>query len=422
MKGNTLRVLQLAAFCSNTGDNANISGIRAELSRNLSPYVLEFHDWDLVDFSWDLNQFDDDALSYINSFDLFIIGGGGFLEIIPGATTWTGTRINIPKEVFRKISVPTVLYALGIDTVRADLDGRPIDNEISKFRTFIDFISSVDNFLLSTRHDGSMSVLNNLIGEEYANQFSLIGDGGFFSTYKDFFHPELEQDKINIAINFGGDLIDARFKPDYPCDVKRNNPLGTTRPPDYEQVQYGGHRGYTKFLISFSNVLRRVSFHFGNCNFIFIPHIYRDIEVGYDLLSETGFPYCRREMVMAPYIQGFSAKDYLVDLYSKCDLAIGMRFHANVCPIGLGTPSIGLGTFPMIKHLYSSLGIDEQYIEASAGDEFEEKLFQLVLESLSRSDGIRERYKEVVGDVQETTATFHARILKLVEDGLKVKG
>lgn len=409
-----LRVLQLAAYGSNIGDNANISGIRNELAKSLVDYTLVFDDWDIVDFSWSLDDFDEHTLNNINGYDLFIIGGGGFLELIPGTHTWTGTRINIPKDIFEKITVPTVFYAIGIDTVRADLDGRPIDTEIKKFSRFVEFVSGIDHFLLSTRHDGSLQVVERLLGKEYANAFDLVPDGGFFSTFRKFYHPELNPEKINIAINFGGDLIDARFSSDYPSDPVPNNPLKLKRPADYEVYTASSHMGYCKFLTSFANVIRQLSFDRQDIQWILVPHIYRDLEVSYHLLNEAGFPYCRREMFVAPYIQGFNAKDYIVDLYQQCSLSIGMRFHANVCPIGLGTPSIGLGTFPMIKSLYQSLNVSEQFIQAEAGDQFEQSLYCLIKASINDQDKIRAKYHRMKDQLNAMNSAFHAKIASVL--------
>ena len=415
MTKRTLKILQLAAYQSNIGDNANISGMRASFADYFSDYELSFSDWDIVNFSWSMTDFSDDTIDFINSFDLFIIGGGGFLEIIPGADTWTGTRVNIPKEIFERIRVPLVFFAVGIDTVRADLDGRPVEREIEKFNDFVEFISGLDRALLSTRHDGSLDVIERLIGKSGADKFMLVPDGGFYATKTDMCHPEIAADKINIAINFGGDLVDARYQADYSASPVSNNPLNLTRPKDYEAPSYLDHRGYSKFLISFANVIRSLSFDLKNVNFILTPHIYRDLEPHFHLLSVTGFPYCRREMTCAAYVHGFSGKDYVMDLYSKCDLTIGMRFHANVCPIGLGTPSIGLGTFPMIGNLYRSLELNDRFIQASAGSKFEDDLYRSVISSLDNSDKIRQRYREVQGSLQTMTSDLMRKIDVLLD-------
>jgi len=410
-----IRILQLAAYGSNIGDNANISGIREQLATSFSSYNLEFHDWDLVDFSWNIDSFDDSAIAFINSFDMFIIGGGGFLEIIPKTETWTGTRINIPKAIFQKITAEIVFYSVGIDLVRASAEGGSIEIEKSKLADFVDFCIGQANITLSTRHDGSIQTLEELIGKTRAESFWLVPDGGFSATSIDSSHPEIEKGKTNIAINFGGDLITARYKDNYPCTPVANNPLNIRKPADYEAINYLEHTGYTQFLISFSNVFRQIIFERQDINLILVPHIYRDLEPSYHFLSEMGFPYCRRGMTVAPYVNGFSGKDAIIDLYKKVDLTVGMRFHANVCPIGLATPSIGLGTFPMIKNLYSSLGLDKQFIHASAGDEFEDSLYNIICSSLDDKAAIQSRYKGIKSSLNQKTNDFHQFLIKKLQ-------
>jgi len=215
-------------------------------------------------------------------------------------------------------------------------------------------------------------------------------------------------------VNFGGDLIDARFPLDYPSQPVANNPLKLRRPSDYEMYTASSHKGYCKFLRSFSNVIRQLSFEKGNIQWILVPHIYRDLEVSYHLLHETSFPYCRREMVVAPYINGFQGKDYIVDVYRRCCMSIGMRFHANVCPIGLGTPSLGLGTFPMIENLYNALNIDDQYLQAGAGATFEEKLYQKISNTLQRQSDIRNHYQKIKDSLRKVNTQFYRKIEALL--------
>ena len=40
-----------------------------------------------------------------------------------------------------------------------------------------------------------------------------------------------------------------------------------------------------------------------------------------------------------------------------------MRFHANVCPIGLGTPTIGLVNYPQVKLLYEELNLENRFVD-----------------------------------------------------------
>jgi len=43
-----------------------------------------------------------------------------------------------------------------------------------------------------------------------------------------------------------------------------------------------------------------------------------------------------------------------------------MRFHANVCSMGLGVPCIGLGCYRQIHKLYEELGRSNDCVDVSA--------------------------------------------------------
>ena len=86
-----LKIAQIAAFQTNIGDNANLNGTRKLYRDAFSDFTLEFSDIDIVNFSFGISNYDDDLKAFINQHDILLIGGGGFLEIIPGTQSWTGT-------------------------------------------------------------------------------------------------------------------------------------------------------------------------------------------------------------------------------------------------------------------------------------------------------------------------------------------
>ena len=59
-----------------------------------------------------------------------------------------------------------------------------------------------------------------------------------------------------------------------------------------------------------------------------------------------------------------------------------MRFHANVCPIGMGRPAIGLGCYGQVFELYRELSLQEWCIDVAANG-FKEHLLQRMSAHLS---------------------------------------
>jgi polysaccharide pyruvyl transferase WcaK-like protein len=57
---------------------------------------------------------------------------------------------------------------------------------------------------------------------------------------------------------------------------------------------------------------------------------------------------------------------------------LGMRFHANVCALGLGIPTIGLVNYPQIQFLYEELNcLDRAFSVHEPG--FSKPLRELIL-------------------------------------------
>ena len=66
------------------------------------------------------------------------------------------------------------------------------------------------------------------------------------------------------------------------------------------------------------------------------------------------------------------------DLYRRCDLAIGMRYHANVVPIGMDVPTIMLGSYAPHIALYEDIGISYRCVLANETG-FSRKLEELTM-------------------------------------------
>lgn len=77
-----IKVLHLASFTGNIGDEANHYGFRRKLKENLK-FNFNYTELEIRNFyrSWGLMKFDDDFVKLCNSHDFVIIGGGNFLEL-----------------------------------------------------------------------------------------------------------------------------------------------------------------------------------------------------------------------------------------------------------------------------------------------------------------------------------------------------
>ncbi|WP_169717683.1 polysaccharide pyruvyl transferase family protein [Sporomusa silvacetica] len=373
-----LKILQLASFEGNIGDNANHCGTRSTLAKNLG-VELEFTNLEIREFYWKQRKFDDQFAELANQHDLVMIGGGNYFEMWV-ENSCTGTSIDISIDLLKKINTPIVFYALGCDP------GQGVSEQnVSKFRDFLDYVLSLPQFLVSVRNDGSWDSVNQYIGKKYAERIYRVPDGGFFTQVENYFHPELPLGKQVVAVNIAGDMLDVRFKLDG-ISSKRIR--------------------YEEFIIDFSQFVNDSLESNSELHFIFIPHIFRDIGVVSDILNAVNDSYRRNRITMAPYLHGKGAQEYIFDLYRKCDLVLGMRFHANVCPIGFNVPTIGLVNYIQIDNLYRELDLSERSVHVNEAG-FSHKLNDMTRASLKNKEDIVKKYKEINMGLQQKINFFH---------------
>ncbi len=409
----TFKVIQLASICSNLGDNANISGLRWLIRTSFPEVNFEFTDWDIVDYSWSRSYTQAD-IDFVNEHDLLIIGGGGFFEILPNTPSWTGTRFNLPEALFDKIRIPIMFHGIGTHRVRADLTSVDLRPQIDRFGQFLERIRADDRVLLSFRNDGSRHVLRRTFGDAVADSVTVVADAGLYAHIPDDNHwaqarlPEGLTGAPLVAVNFGGDLLEARF----PDGRLQYDPVGGNRwshPVDYEKPRIVDHAGFMRFVEGFADVVRGWLDRHPDMRLVFVPHIYRDLQMGAALLSELGFPYNRRRVTMAPYLHGTDGHDYIFDFYRRCDCVIGMRFHANVSPVGLGVPTIGLTTFPMLHGFYEEIGCLDRTVDPRRTDAMA-AMDKLLAQTLLENQDIRQRYASVRAGCETVSREFIRRI------------
>ncbi len=92
---------------------------------------------------------------------------------------------------------------------------------------------------------------------------------------------------------------------------------------------------------------------------------------------------------------------HFLQAYQNYDLVLGMRFHANVCPLGMGVPTRGLLNYPQVGLLYEELGLEDRLLDVRTED-FAPALQKLTLHDLDNVAAIRARYAIVAAEVENT--------------------
>jgi len=374
----SLKILHVASFSGNIGDNANHTGFRAALEDNLC-INIDFTEFEIRKVFWREKSFDEEFIEFANVHDLVVIGGGNYFELWVDHSQ-TGTSIDINLDLLAKIKVPIIFNALGVDPAQG-----ASDIAIAKFRKFLDFVIESPSMLLSCRNDGSIKTLKEIIGEKYAKNFFHVPDAGFFTIVKDCFHPELDNKKKNVVIQLAGDVLENRFP------NTQNN-----------------HISYEEFLESFAAFM--VEMNKLDVNFIFTPHIFKDLKIIDELINRLPESLTRNCVAVAPYLVGQKGQDYIFDLYKKADLVLGMRFHANVCAIGLGSKCIGLANYRQIHELYEELGLSEYKVSVN------EKGFEKILYRLSKDAlfGELNKSEDILVPLRTRLDAFHLEIKQML--------
>mgnify|MGYP000592670328 CR=1 FL=1 len=380
-----LDVLHVASFTGNVGDNANHNGtygqLQENLGRDLRCELLEMRKFYQNYTKPDALAFDDSFVEQANEADLVLIGGGSFFDLWIEDSA-TGTTVDITPSRLDRIETPLVFYGLGCIPVD------PTETVVRKFRQFLDHAFAAENVMVSVRNDGSREHVRTTVGEEWAEGIEEIPDGGFFVRVDDAPHPELPPDDTVAAINVVADMRERRF---------------------------GDEAGYEEFVAELAAFADEFLARDDERHLLFVPHIYSDLRAISAVLSKMDVMFRRERVTTAPYLNGPGSERYIFDLYDQADLSMGLRFHANVCSIGLETPSIGLANgHPKVGDLYRSIDCADRLVDVSSGT-FRSELLDVAEDSIDKAPSISGRYREVRTELSADLRDAHRRIERLLE-------
>lgn len=373
----TIRILHVASFLGNIGDNANHCGFRSSLREKL-PFELEFHDLEIRQFYWGELKFDGEFIDLANRYDLVVIGGGNYFELWV-ENSKSGTSIDLSVSDLKKIKTPILFNALGVDPGQ----GIPPGNQ-EKFKKFLDYLLTHEQFLVSVRNDGAIETINSLLGQQYASKVHHVPDAGFAAKSNASLLNQLHANENPlIAINVAGDMIGTRF----PKKLSK-------------------HCTYNEYLDEMVSTMIGLGEVNQSLEIMFVPHIFRDLRAIADIVDRMPDRLRRTRTKVAPYLTGYEGQRNVLGIYKGSDLTLGTRFHANVCPIGLGTPTIGLSNYRQIDKLYQEIHMENACVKVN------EKGFStnLIEKAICRLDNLDEAQSNSVNksiEMRKKISHFH---------------
>ena len=205
--------------------------------------------------------------------------------------------------------------------------------------------------------------------------FNVIPDHGFFAL-SDFNQKRSNKElKTNFAIglNLAQDMTNLRFK-----------------------------NGKEHFLSQIRDTLLQIEFD----NLILFPHIYSDVEILYEFIGPLPDVIKREKISFSPLGTRDLDIHTTFENYLRVDAMVAMRFHANVIPLSLGTPTIGISSYPQIPNLYEEIGIQSWSLDVDHQATFSTDLSMKLREISQDKEIARENFQEVPIKLWAQRATF----------------
>lgn len=345
----TIKILHVASFTGNIGDNASHLGLynvlKTVLGDRLDIEQVEIRRFYKKYSLADKMNFDLEFTQKANAKDLLILGGGGFLDYwVPNSET--GTTFDMSDEILDKLIVPTLFVSVGC------MPHQPVpEGNIDKFHHFLQKVGSKKNMRIAVRNDGSILEIKRLFGSEFEGIITEILDNGFF------YEPSLKfscrlLEKPYIAINTTLDQL-----------TMKNRMIGNI---NYSQLR-------EELLSLLQRIIDETDY-----SLVFVPHIFKDLQAFRELLEGMNDFYIRSRVAIAPYLQGNYGCNYLMSVYNQADSVLSMRFHANVCPLSMRKRTVGLAALDRVVHMYNSIGKSSDCIPVN--EKFADKVYKKMID------------------------------------------
>lgn len=358
-----MKIIHIASHKGNIGDVFNHAGFYQYLDKIFGKkYSIE--KIELRDFYYSAKNkknFDTVFANYINTFDLCIIGGGGFFDV-QWENSQTGTTLDFSDNFIDCIKIPVIINSMGYH----EYPDRTNKIICQKFNKFLNKVLNKRNWLVSVRNDGSFERIENRYKNIDLNKILKVPDNAFFTILPPprLFNLLQRENKV-IGICVTNDLFSKYYN-------------GNIKTTDFNKI-------IANFINNQAKCKRKI---------IFFPHTPDDINTINEVLRYVEGYAKRNQIVIAPFEAIDTESVYcLSEYYRRCDCIVGMRFHSIIMGINLNIPTIALAGHQQIESLFSELSLSDFCIKVNKTDVYE-KLNVMVGELLN-DKFIDKRYNSI---------------------------
>ena len=372
------RLIHLANFNStNIGNGALASGLESTLDEDVTFSVQwQREAWD--DYTFRKLDFDAAFVDKVNESDGLIVGG---------AVTFngrdyndrTGTRFELPFELWDKIKKPIVFYGLSY----RHWPGQTY-HHADKLKKTIERILASKNMVLALRNDGTKQWLKGITQID-SDDILEVPDSAVFVCASQSEYPEIMDGVRNVIVSFN----------------------------DEDAVHRYAGSGYTREAVveAIVVVLEKLAERFP-INIILIPHYFDDFRMMSAFIDRIK-PRLAHQNMMTTGLCRVKDTAYFYGRYMKADLAISMRVHSMSPCIGLGVPMVALTTQDRMSDFITRLDLQDQAVDAFDAD-VASKLYEKALYTLEHGDEVRQAFARARANLREQTRAFHHRLNTLL--------
>jgi polysaccharide pyruvyl transferase WcaK-like protein len=374
-----LSLLHLANFRStNIGNGALANGLESTLAEDLGrPVNWHREAWD--DYTFRKIDFDQAFVDKVNANDGLIVGG---------AVTFngrdyndrTGSRFELPFELWDKLDKPVIFYGLSYRNWPGQFY-----HHTDQLKRMVEKALASENMLFSVRNDGTKAWLKAIIGIE-SEDILEIPDSAVFVEGVRGYYPEIVDGVRNVIVAFNDE------DPEYRYDEKAG-------------------RSRDELMSGLAVVLERLANRYP-INIILCPHYFDDFRM-MSAFIERIRPHLAHQNIVASGLCRAKDTGYFYGRYMCADLAISMRVHSMSPCIGLGVPMVALTTQDRMTHFIDRLDLQSQAVDAF-DPQMTERLYDRAVYTIENGAEVRSRFAQARAGLREETRVFHQRLNALV--------